>query len=556
MVPRAFTLAPGDRRFWNGTWVAQGCAVTSSTENPIPTQTFLLPGQGFCIGLPWERAELPKHGLPALAPKPIVVGNVLDQKAELEGDPCAGWEIGRCEVIRRLTPGSARRLLALRHDLVEGNDVVDLRQLDVDDGEGPTIEAYAADAMRLRHPNLAHVHDCEVSDEGIFWVSERVSGATLAEIAAACRVQGKAVPIGLALPAVHEAALALHEVHQRTTHGLMSNQAIAVNFAGVTKLLDVGLFQVLARKRSWAEVLEITGPYLAPEQVFAGRLPDPKADLYSLGIVLYECLTGESVRRTAKFEDRVKMMERGDLPPPSSRNVMLGKGVDEVMMRVLSSDRAKRYGSALEFANELKRVSSSFMWRNELRATFVGELFETRRRREQALTAHLAPRRRRTATAEQVVVSAPLKPIAKLEPLDPMPVRAMPIAVQAPAASPPRKKSKVKKSALELADLSGSAAGLAVGFVVAMVSWGQLVIDASGKVMPLSRAEPVHEVVGQPLPLELAMTFEVARAPEAIASIGELVQVAPIVVKKAAPKIVRRSKNEAPIPPWLRRRGR
>lgn len=295
MVPRALTLAPGDRRSWNGSCVAQRSAVTSSIENPIPTQTFLLPGQGFCIGLPWERAELPKHGLPALAPKPIVVGNVLDQKAELEGDPCAGWEIGRCEVIRGLTPASARRLLALRHDLVEGSDVVDLRQLDVDDGEGPTIEAYAADAMRLRHPSLAHVHDCEVSDEGTFWVSERVSSATLAEIAAACRVQGKAVPIGLALPAVHEAALALHEVHQR--------------------------------------------------------------------------------------------------------------------------------------------------------ATFVGELFETRRRREKALTAHLAPRRRRTATVDQVVVSAPLKSVAKLEPLDPMPVRAMPLPVRAPAASPssrrPRRRSFV-----------------------------------------------------------------------------------------------------------------
>jgi len=285
-------------------------------------------------------------------------------------------------------------------------------------------------------------------------------------------------------------------------------------------------------------------------------LPDPKADLYSLGIVLYECLTGESVRRTAKFEDRVKLMERGDLPPPSSRNVMLGKGVDEVVMRVLSTDRAKRYGSALEFANGLKRVSSSFMWRNELRATFVGELFETRRRREQALTAHLAPRRRRTATAEQVVVSAPLKPVAKLEPLDPVPLRAMPIPVRAPAASPPRKKSKVKKSSLELGHLAGSATGLALGLVVASVSWGQLATDASGRVMPLSRAAPVHEVVGQPVPLELAMTFEAARPAEPIASIGELVLAAPVVVKKAAPKIARRSKNEAPIPPWLRRRGR
>lgn len=155
-----------------------------------------------------------------------------------------------------------------------------------------------------------------------------------------------------------------------------------------------------------------------------------------------------------------------------------------------------------------------------------------------------------------MVVSAPLKPVAKLEPLDPMPVRAMPIPVRAPAASPPRKKSKVKKSTLELAHLVGSAAGLAVGLAAASVSWGQLAIDASSKVMPLSRAAPVHEVVGQPLPLELAMTFEVARPPEPIASIGELVQVEPIVVKKAAPKIVRRSKNDAPIPPWLRRRGR
>ncbi len=154
------------------------------------------------------------------------------------------------------------------------------------------------------------------------------------------------------------------------------------------------------------------------------------------------------------------------------------------------------------------------------------------------------------------MVSAPLKPFAKLEPLDPLPVRAIPIPVRAPAASPPRKKSKVKKSGLELGHLFGSAAGIGFGFVVASVSWGRLAIDASGKVMPLSRAAPVHEVVAQPIPLELAMTFEVARPPEPIASIGELVQVAPIVVKKAAPKIVRRSKNDAPIPPWLRRRGR
>jgi len=537
--------------------------VPSSTENPIPTQTFLLPGQGFCIGLPWERAALPKHGLPPLAKRPSVGGNVLDQEAALEGDPCAGWALGRCEVIRRLTPGSARRLLALRHDLVEGADVVDLRQLDVDDADGPTIEAYAAEAMRLRHPNLAQVHDCELSDEGIFWVSERVSGATLAEIAAACRVQGKGVPLGLALPAIHDAALALHEVHQRTTHGLMSNQAVAVTFDGVTKLLDVGLFQVLARKRSWAEVLEVTGPYLAPEQVFAGRLPDPRADLYSLGIVLYECLTGEAVRRAAKFEERVKLMERGDLPPPSSRNVMLGKGVDEVVRRVLSTDRAKRYGSALELAQELKRASSSFMWRAEARAAFVAELFETRRQREQALTAHLAPRRRRTATAEQVVASAVLRPRAPLEPLDPLPMRPTPIPIRAPVPSTPRRRAPMKRSTVEAAHLVGAVAGLVAGLLVASLSWAQAAVELSGRLMPWSRAADAHEVVRAPVPLELAMTFELPRAPELEGSLGALpdappprTEVAVVVAKAPRKKAVRRIKHEAPVPPWLRRRGR
>lgn len=519
----------------------------SSTENPVPTDTFLLPGQGFCIGLPWERANLPRHGLPPAAPKPATKGNVLDQLA-LEGDPCAGWEIGRCEIIRRLTPGSARRLLALRHssDGTEA-EAVDMRLLDVSEADAPTIEAHAWEARRLQHPNLAHVFDCERSDEGIFWVSERVSGATIAELVEACRGRGKGLPVGLALSAVYEAALALGEVHTRSAHGLISDQAVAVGFDGVTRLLDVGLFQVLARKRSWGEVLEITGPYLSPEQVLHGRLPDPKADVYSLGLLLYECILGQPMRRSVRFEDRAKLLTTA-LAPVSSINFMLGKTLDEVVFRAISMDRAMRYANGVEFAQALKRAASSFMWRPDARAQFVGELFETRKQREQALTAHLAPRRRRTATSQipvQTVVPVP-QPLPRTEPRREPP---FPLAVKPAAVAPRGRKSKRKAQPVSpwkpmAASLIGAIAGLALGLFV----WPPPPPVATAPVVvPIVEVAPV----AAPIVVDDAQT----NGPLVLASRDSTSHHDPgaePLKKLVRPKAKRLARAEdAPLPPWL-----
>jgi serine/threonine-protein kinase len=533
----------------HGIRVAACSAVQSSTENPVPTDTFLLPGQGFCIGLPWERANLPRHGLPPAAPKPATKGNVLDQLA-LEGDPCAGWEIGRCEIIRRLTPGSARRLLALRHssDGTEA-EAVDMRLLDVSEADAPTIEAHAWEARRLQHPNLAHVFDCERSDEGIFWVSERVSGATIAELVEACRGRGKGLPVGLALSAVYEAALALGEVHTRSAHGLISDQAVAVGFDGVTRLLDVGLFQVLARKRSWGEVLEITGPYLSPEQVLHGRLPDPKADVYSLGVLLYECILGQPMRRGVRFEDRAKLLST-PLAPVSSVNFMLGKALDEVLFRAMSMDRAMRYANGLEFAQALKRAASSFMWRPDARAQFVGELFETRKQREQALTAHLAPRRRRTGTSQipvQTAVAPPPQPqpAPRTEPrrAPPFPLPAKPVAAAAPKARKSKRKAQpVSPWKPMVASLVGAIAGLALGLALWPAPVAPAPSSSPAPVAALAPAVPTGETSQTDGPLVLASRDTSPRV-EAPAE-------APKKVARPKAKRIARA-DDAPLPPWL-----
>ena len=428
----------------------------TSTENRVPTKEILLPGQEFCIGLPWERERLPAQGLPPPLPK-AQKGNALDARV-LQSDPCAGWEIGPCTVIRRLSQGSAKTLLAVRESAEEGEAVVVMRRIELPDVLSVEVQTNARWASQFRHPNLARVYDCEVSDEGIFWVTALASGATLAEIFAACKQSGRGIPVGLAISTLTEAARGLAELHASGgfAHALVSDQSVSVTFDGTAKLSDAGLFRCIARKATWADFLEGMGPYLAPEQVLEGHMPDPKCDVFSLAVVLYECLAGEKVMRAKDFEARVKAHQQKLFKPISSLNMALGTALDAVMARALSADRKQRYPNAAEFARALAQAGSAFMWQGSQREKFVTSLFPDRLRREQVLLDSASPevrprvpaRRIPTQPALKIVIPPPLPPrppvrVQKFEPLPPPP--PLPVAVKAPVqAKAPLKKAKVR----------------------------------------------------------------------------------------------------------------
>jgi serine/threonine protein kinase, bacterial len=399
----------------------------TSTENRIPTKEILLPGQEFCIGLPWEREQLPTHGAPLPAPK--AKGNALDARV-LDSDPCAGWEIGACTVIRRLSPNSVRNLLAVR-DGADGESVVTMRKIELPDVLSAEVQANARWASQFRHPNVARVYDCEVSDEGIFWVTALASGAALGEIFDACKKSGRGIPVGLALSTVYEAARGLAELHSSGSfaHALVSDQSVWVGFDGSATLSDVGLFRCIARKSSWADFLDGMGPYLAPEQVLEGRMPDPKTDVFSLAVVLYECLATEKALRTPDFESRVKLLSsKHPFRPISSLNMALGTALDPVMEKALSRDRSKRYANAAEFAKALQQAGGAFMWNRSQRERFVGGLFPDRLRREQVLLDQASPEVRPRVVTRRVATQPFMKAIAMPPPL---PKRApVPVPVQ------------------------------------------------------------------------------------------------------------------------------
>lgn len=152
-----------------------------SGEHRVPTESFLLPGQQAFLVKPWEIANLPRANTASRVP-PAPKGNTLDDAAAPSEDPMRGSEIGACEIIRRLSPGSVNVLLAMHKDAREGNTLVVMRRLDLPDALAHEIQTHAEWAWRFRHPNLSRVFKAEASDEGIFWVSERTSGASLAEL--------------------------------------------------------------------------------------------------------------------------------------------------------------------------------------------------------------------------------------------------------------------------------------------------------------------------------------------------------------------------------------
>ncbi len=531
---------------------------TRSSENRVPTETFLLPGQQqFCVQ-PWEIANLPRAQVAIKVP-PAPQGTTLDDPS-LKADPFAGVEIGACQVIRKLTAGSAKTLLAVREDPTDGASLVVLRKLEVPEGQAREIVELADSVRRFRHPNLGRVFAPEACDEGIFWVSEYTSGATLAELFEVCKKLGKGLPIGLALGVIHEAAQALGELHVPTavSHGLISDQSVAISFDGTARLADVGLFKCVARQGSWAEVLEATGPYLSPEQILKGYPPDTKCDVYALAAVLYECLSGQKLARATNYEERVKKHLQSNFLPASSLNVSLGKQLDEVLAAALSPDRSKRYPNALEFAKGLKQAASSFIWRPELRAEFLGKLFETRKRREQVLLAGCAPKRSLTSPAlamPAIVLPSRPSPAKPPSPPAPTPRVAVPRPLSRKAKPPRARSSHLRPLCLTL-----------VATALAWVAWGgEVPVDLDQairgygapppvpfviEVAPPAPATPVAQVAG------LACVSEEPAAPapaEAVVAQAENAKPAPSAVRAVKHK---KAADELPSAPWLTPHGR
>ena len=210
---------------------------------------------------------------------------------------------------------------------------------------------------RLSHPNIVTVHDANEQNGHLYIVMQLVDGGTLRQRLDLLHAQGKTMDALEASTIFHQLADALSYAHEQ---GIIHRDVKPVNVlldrSGRPILSDFGIAKVLASTQE-----QLTRPgagvgtpeYMSPEQCKGGPV-DARADIYALGVMLYEALTG----RTPFVGDNYPALAHSHIYeppiPPSRLNPAINPAVEQVILTALMKDPARRYQSASEMADALE----------------------------------------------------------------------------------------------------------------------------------------------------------------------------------------------------------
>ncbi len=216
-------------------------------------------------------------------------------------------------------------------------------------------------AMRLNHSNIVQVYAFDQIDGDHFLAMEHVDGCDLHEVQLAARSTGNRLPWGLCAFLAAEIAKGLDYAHSRCddhgepldiVHRDVSPHNVLVSRDGSVKIADFGI----AKARSLHEEAlgEVKGKlgYMSPEQ--ASGLPvDRRSDIFSLGVVLHEMLTGKHLITSKPGEDLLPTLREGAHPSPSEIDPSVPPELDAVVRKAMAINPGDRYAGAREMAHAL-----------------------------------------------------------------------------------------------------------------------------------------------------------------------------------------------------------
>lgn len=212
-------------------------------------------------------------------------------------------------------------------------------------------------AARLNHPGIAQIFELGDVDGQWFIAMEYVPGKDLRRIGAAARAKGRWYPVGLACRIIADAAAALDYAHKaRDAHGRpmhivhrdVSPHNLLVSFDGVVKLIDFGVARARNRLQETGQgILRGKYPYMSPEQVVDGEV-SPRSDQFSLGVVLWELLTGKRLFRSESDVMTLQLVADCNVPPPRRVQPEVPVSLEAITLRMLAKDPAARFADLAE----------------------------------------------------------------------------------------------------------------------------------------------------------------------------------------------------------------
>lgn len=273
----------------------------------------------------------------------------------------------RYRVLREIATGGMGEVV-LAHDTVLDRKVVIkyLRESLAEDPEFVDLFLEEGRAMaRCDHPNIVRIFDLGRDDERFFMALEWLHGWDLQQISKRALSRGQHLPLPIALSLLIEACLGLHAAHEARTaegrplhlvHRDVSPNNLFVTTSGVLKVLDFGIVKTRTRK-ALTQVGQVRGKasYMSPEQCRGDKL-DRRSDVFALGIVLHEILSGHRLFKRGDPLQTYKAVAQDPIAKPARAGAALPEALVALTMRALEREPSARPATAKALADALTAI--------------------------------------------------------------------------------------------------------------------------------------------------------------------------------------------------------
>nr|BBH88333.1 hypothetical protein KTC_30840 [Thermosporothrix sp. COM3] len=208
----------------------------------------------------------------------------------------------------------------------------------------------------LNHPNIVHIYDAGQHQQVLYFAMEYVQGPTLASL---IHMDG-IIPERLAIEYAAQIAEALDAAYKErhVIHRDIKPENLMLNRWGKMKVMDFGLARAPGLQQiTVARTLVGSIYYSSPEQIWGHQL-DNRSDIYALGVVLYEMVTGRRPFTGRSMPELTQTIVQGIFQPPRVYNPEIPPALERIILTALARDRERRYASAADMAEELRGLQA------------------------------------------------------------------------------------------------------------------------------------------------------------------------------------------------------
>ena len=301
---------------------------------------------------------------------------------------------GMAEVFRAHlgAPGAGSKIIAIKRMLPNLSDDEDFIKL---------FEKEIGLASQLTHQNLVAVYDFGMIDHHYYLAMEYVHGKSLQALAARA-VKTAPLPVDFCCYVIREVCRALDYAHgfkdpvtknyAGIVHRDISPHNVLISYGGHVKLFDFGVAKIANKESSTIGTIKGKPAYLSPEQALGKEL-DGRTDIFALGIVFWEILTGQRLFYADQPILAIRKVLEAEIPRPSSVNPLVPPALDEVVLKALDRDMYTRFQLSQEFGAALDEVMKSIapgFGLEQSRAIVTANFSETMEKENVELTAKLS----------------------------------------------------------------------------------------------------------------------------------------------------------------------